>query len=117
AILYEAVTDSFWSPKPDYRLAAAHLRATTGPEDRVFIWGWFPTLYLAGDRCPSTRFVYAHHLAGFAANDQGKRGHTVARGWREVMDDLYGNPPIYVLDTSHGHYRFPSPPLHNSPPP
>jgi len=116
AILYEAGTDSWWSPRPDYRLAAAHLRAASGPEDRVFVWGWFPALYVAGDRCPSTRFVYAHHLAGFAANDQGKRGHTVARGWRELMDDLHADPPIYVLDTSHGDYQFRYAPIERYPP-
>ncbi len=115
AILYEAGTDSFWSPKPDYRVAAAHLRATTTPDDRVFVWGWFPALYVAGDRCPSTRFVYAHHLAGFASNDQGKRGHSVPRGWNEVMDDLHRDPPIYVLDTSHGDYEFRYAPIESYP--
>src|SRR5262249_19633564 len=35
AILYEGGTDSFWTPKPDYRVAAAHLRATTASNDRV----------------------------------------------------------------------------------
>lgn len=106
ALLYEGGTDAFWTPRPDYRLATAHLRATTSPEDRVFVWGWFPALYVVGDRCPATRFVYTHHLAGFASNEEGKRGHSVPRGWNDVMADLERDPPIYILDTSHGDYEF-----------
>jgi 4-amino-4-deoxy-L-arabinose transferase-like glycosyltransferase len=116
ATLYEGATDSLWSPKPDYRAAAARVRAATTPDERVFVWGWFPALYVASDRCPATRFVYTHHLAGFAANVQGKRGHSVPRGWDELMEDLHRDPPAYLLDTSHGDYEFRYAPIESYPP-
>jgi 4-amino-4-deoxy-L-arabinose transferase-like glycosyltransferase len=106
ALAYEGATDSLWSPRPDYRQAGAYLRRVTTPAERVFVWGWFPALYLAGDRCPSTRFVYAHHLAGYTASISGHRGHSVPEGWLQLMDDLRRSPPAYVLDTSHGAYQF-----------
>jgi len=115
AALYEGATDSFWTPKPDYRQVAAHIRANTTEEDRVFVWGWFPALYVASDRCPSTRFVYAHHLAGFAPNAAGKRGHSVPEGWRQLTEDLRREPPLYLLDTSHGDYEFRYAPMENYP--
>jgi len=115
AALYEGATDSLWTPKPDYSQAAAQVRAATRAQDRVFVWGWFPALYVASDRCPSTRFVYAHHLAGFAPNEAGKRGHSVPQGWQQLAEDLQRDPPQYVLDTSHGDYEFQYAPIENYP--
>lgn len=115
AMLYEGATDSFWSPKPDYRQATDYLQTATSPNDRVFVWGWFPALYVLGNRCPSTRFVYAHHLAGYAPNVEGKRGHSVPQGWQQLLEDLQHTPPVYVLDTSHGDYEFRYAPMEKYP--
>jgi hypothetical protein len=115
ACAFEPNTDSLGAPKPDYRQAAAHLRAVTRPDERVFVWGWFPALYLASDRCPSTRFVYAHHLAGRAPSDAGKRAHSVPEGWQMLMADLEREPPPYLLDVSHGEYDFQYAPLERYP--
>jgi 4-amino-4-deoxy-L-arabinose transferase-like glycosyltransferase len=115
AAVFEGATDSFWSAKPDYLQATKYLDSVTRPDERVFVWGWFPALYVAGDRCPSTRFVYAHHLAGKAPTSAGKRAHSVPEGWREVMEDLEREPPPYLLDTSHGGYGFDYAPIERYP--
>jgi hypothetical protein len=99
AMVYEGSTSTFWRPIPDYRLAGDYVRQRTSPEDRVFVWGWFPALYLAADRCPSTRFVYTHVLAG-----EHGRSQNVPEGWQMLLDDLTREPPLYVLDTSPGNY-------------
>jgi hypothetical protein len=106
ACLYEAATGSFWSPKPDYRRAGAYVQAHTRPDERIFVWGWFPPLYQAADRCPSTRFVYTHVLSGSASSGGEARGHTVPEGWDMLMHDLDAAPPPYLLDTSHGDYSY-----------
>lgn len=105
AALYDTSTASFWSPKPDYRQVTDYVRRTTQPSDRIFVWGWFPALYVESDRSPSTRFVTAHILAG-ASQGAGARGHSVEVGWVYLMDDLNHNPPPVLLDTSAGDYGF-----------
>ena len=109
AAMYEGATGSAFTPSPDYREASAYVRARTAPDDQIFVWGWFPALYQAADRCPSTRFVYTHILSG--ANASGaERNHNVPEAWDMLMRDLTAAPPAYILDTSPGDYNFAFPP-------
>lgn len=109
ATMYEGATGSAFSPSPDYREASRYVRDQTAPDDRIFVWGWFPALYVAADRCPSTRFVYTHVLSG--ANASGaERNHNVPEGWDMLMHDLEAAPPAYILDTSPGDYNYAFPP-------
>jgi hypothetical protein len=101
AILFEATTTSMWSPKPDYRQAADYVAEHTRPDERIFVWGWFPALYQAADRCPSTRFVYTHIHSGHSKTDLG---HSVPEAWDMLLADLQAAPPPYILDTSPGKY-------------
>jgi hypothetical protein len=112
AVLYEPATESFWSRKPDYLPLTDYVQRTTAPTDRIFVWGWFPPLYVQSDRCPSTRFVTVHVLAGAAA---GTRGHSVPRGWDMLLNDLLAAPPALILDTSTGDYGFSYAPLERYP--
>lgn len=100
-ILYEPTTGAFVSPKPDYREASRYVAAHTSPSDQIFVWGWFPALYEAADRCPSTRFVYTHIHSGQGKTDLG---HNVPEAWDMLMHDLEAHPPAYILDTSPGKY-------------
>ena len=104
ATLYEASTESFWSPRPDYRPLTRYIAETTRPDERIFVWGWFPAIYVLSDRAPSTRFVTAHILAGGGAG--AGRGHRVEEGWTLLMDDLLRDPPPLIADTSTGDYGF-----------
>jgi hypothetical protein len=109
ATMFEGATGSAFTPSPDYREASQYVRARTAADDRIFVWGWFPPLYVAADRCPSTRFVYTHILSG--ANASGaERNHNVPEGWDMLMHDLEAAPPAYVLDTSPGDYNYAFPP-------
>lgn len=111
ATMFEGATGSAFSPSPDYREASAYVKARTSASDQLFVWGWFPPLYVAADRCPSTRFVYTHILSG--ANATGaERNHNVPEAWDMLMHDLEAAPPAYILDTSPGDYNYRFPPEH-----
>lgn len=110
AVVYDSATDSFWSPKPDYRLASQHVRERTKPDDQIFVWGWFPPLYQAADRCPATRFVYTHLHSGKKGAGVEAKHHYVPEAWDMLMVDLEKSKPPYVLDTSKGDYSYDFPP-------
>ncbi len=115
ATVFEPATESLWSPHPDYRRASAYVKERTQPDERIFVWGWFPPFYQAADRCPSTRFVYTHVLSGSASSGGGARGHTVPEGWDMLMHDLDAAPPPFILDTSHGDYGYRHAPIEQFP--
>jgi hypothetical protein len=111
AWLFRGATDSWLELNPDYRMASAYVRSRTQPDDRLFVWGWFPALYVDADRCPASRFVYTHLLSG-ARSQKGAttRGHLVPEAWPMLLDDLQRARPAYILDTSPGRYDYPFPP-------
>ncbi len=111
AWLFRGATDSWLKLSPDYRRASAYVRERTQPDDRLFVWGWFPALYLDADRVPASRFVYTHLLTG-ARSQSGAttRGHLVPEAWPMLMEDLERARPAYILDTSPGRYDYPFPP-------
>ncbi|MES1208724.1 MAG: hypothetical protein ABUS79_22530, partial [Pseudomonadota bacterium] len=111
AWLYRGATDTWLALEPDYRRAAAYVRARTRPDDQLFVWGWFPALYVDADRCPASRFVYTHLLTGARSKSGATtRGHLVPEAWPMLMDDLERARPAYILDTSPGRYDYPFPP-------
>jgi len=111
AWLFRGATDSWLGLSPDYRLASAYVRARTQPDDRLFVWGWFPALYVDADRCPASRFVYTHLLSGARAQSGATtRGHLVPEAWPMLLEDLARTRPAYILDTSPGRYDYPFPP-------
>ncbi len=68
----------------DIVAVAAHLRQTTAPEDRVFVWSFEPMIYFLARRRPVSRFIYDFPLASI-----------YGRPWfrRELMDRLAAEPP------------------------
>ena len=111
ACLYRGATDSWIKLSPDYRRASTYVRERTQPDDRLFVWGWFPALYVDADRIPASRFVYTHLLSG-ARSQSGAttRGHLVPEAWPMLLEDLARSRPAYILDTSPGRYDYPFPP-------
>jgi 4-amino-4-deoxy-L-arabinose transferase-like glycosyltransferase len=113
AVLLEGATGNLWKRDPDYFLASHYVRERTRPNERIFVWGWFPGLYVEADRCPSTRFVYTHLLSGSTSREA--QGHNVPEAWRMLMSDLEKDPPAFILDTSLRGYSFEEFPLENYP--
>lgn len=76
---------SYWA---DLQVAA-YLQQHTGPEDRVFIWGFEPLIYFLADRTPASRFLMSHPLnAHFALREVWRR---------ELVETLERRPPLYFI--------------------
>jgi hypothetical protein len=108
AALIDPITyQPFWRhPSPDYRVLVRAIDARTQPDDRIFVWGNAPALYVLSDRLPATRFVgflrglhRSEHESPTAAWDAGPEV------WPLLAADFARHPPELVVDTSTGDYR------------
>src|SRR5450759_2339780 len=87
------LTYDFGPPGPQHEAVAAYIRGHTGPQDRVFVWGDWPALYVESDRIMATRFP--GFLRGFARGSglPPNNWDTTAEVWPELKADLIRNPP------------------------
>ncbi len=115
-LVADPLTYDFSPPVPQHETVAAYIHAHTGPQDRVFVWGDWPALYLESDRMMATRFP--GFLRGFARGSglPPNNWDTTARVWPELKADLERNPPALIVDTAHGNWSdFSMYPMSNYP--
>ncbi len=94
-----------------YEAVAAHLRAHTSSDARVFVWGNTPEIYLLSDRVPATRFVFTNYhtgkMWGTPANEDDapaalRERFVVPESWPMLLEDLSRTPPDVIVDAAAG---------------
>ena len=84
------------------------IAARTGPDDRIFVWGWMSSLYTLTDRLPGSRFLYCIFLVGMVPwtnlDDPDTRDQAVPGSWDRFHADIERLRPLYIIDTSPGDY-------------
>lgn len=102
AVLWEPFAPAYFSKQPPRYLAVArHIRATTHPNDRVFVWGAYTPIYVMSDRLPATRFVAfkrgcgRHERSPF--DDCWDSGPEM---WPLLAKDLEVSAPPLIIDTA-----------------
>ncbi|MDI1334705.1 MAG: glycosyltransferase family 39 protein [Lacunisphaera sp.] len=91
--------------------AGEFIAASTRPDERIFVWGYHPDLYLFADRKPASRFVYGSFLSGLIpwtntapAQDTA---YAIVPGAREtLLRELAAVRPAFIVDCSAGPNRF-----------
>jgi len=103
-LVADPLTYDFSPPIPQHEAVAAYIRGHTSPQDRVFVWGDWPALYLESDRIMATRFP--GFLRGFARGSGRPPNNwdMTAQVWPELKADLIRNPPALIVDTAHGNW-------------
>jgi hypothetical protein len=101
----------FWEPfaepshfsrtPPLYLQVARHIRETTAPDDRIFVWGAYTPIYVMSDRLPASRFVAFKRGCGRDSQipfaDCWDSGPEM---WPLLTEDLSATPPTLIVDTS-----------------
>jgi hypothetical protein len=93
---------------PPERAVAAYVRANTGPDDTVFVWGNVPEVYWRAERLPAGGLTHNNLLTGYSgrrdrlstAADVGDRDL-----YEEFVDRVRRDRPLLVIDTAAGGYR------------
>ncbi|MEU4096020.1 glycosyltransferase family 39 protein [Streptomyces sp. NPDC026673] len=84
---------------------AAAIRAHTGEDETVLVWGMHPEQYWLAGRAPAGRFLTAGFLTNFSGGRGGARvGETYAvpGAWAAFRREFSAAPPAVVVDDSRG---------------
>ncbi len=92
-----------------YTGVAAYVKAHTGPDDRIFVWGNSPEIYVDADRVMATRFAFCNYMTGkIWGTDAADTDildtdrFAVPRAWDELVQDLGRAPPSVIVDAAAG---------------
>jgi hypothetical protein len=96
----DPLTYDFGPPVPQHQSVAAYISSHTTAEDRVFVWGDWPALYIESDRLMSSRFP--GFLRGFARGSgfAPSNWDTTPDVWPLLKTDLDSHPPALIVDTA-----------------
>jgi hypothetical protein len=91
-------------PGKELDRVCAYVNAHTKPSDRIFVWGFSPSIYVTCHRMPASRFVYTTMVAGFVPWIESTKQEEDARavpGSRErLIADLEEARPPLIIDAA-----------------
>ena len=96
----DPLTYDFSPPVPQHQAVAAYVRDHTTSNQRVFVWGNWPALYVESDRLMASRFP--GFLRGFARGSglPPDNWDTTSDVWPALESDLSAHPPALIVDTA-----------------
>jgi 4-amino-4-deoxy-L-arabinose transferase-like glycosyltransferase len=79
-----------------------YLFTHSNPEDRIFVWGQNPKIYLQAQRRPACRYITSFPLTGhiFGGRVPGldTRSRILPGAWNNLEEDFARHPPAYIVD-------------------
>lgn len=103
--------------EPSYERVAARIAALTSPDQRVFVWGNSPQLYVLARRPMGARFSFCNYMTGESPGTPTETGQWNADGnqlpasWDMLFADLEARRPSLWIDAAaagwDGYHKFP----------
>ena len=94
-----------WKNLPPRRVpydAGRYLFKYSAPDDRIFVWGQSPEIYLDAHRRPACRYITAFPLTGYLFGGPIRGFDTRSRilpgAWTTLQRDFEKHPPAYIVD-------------------
>src|SRR6185503_5822264 len=104
--------------EPPYDLVAARIADLTTPDQRVFVWGNSPQLYIEARRPMGTRFSFCNYMTGESpgtpteTGQQNADANQLAAAWTMMFDDLDHRRPELFVDAAaaglDGYDKYPA---------
>jgi hypothetical protein len=87
------------------------IREHSSPEEPIFVWGYYPELYVLAPRPPASRYSNTNYLTGMLPWENHQPGvdtseHVVEGAWDLLMAELEASKPALVVDTAVGDHRY-----------
>lgn len=89
------------TPNNHFQKLADYAKAHTRPDERIFVWGHLPGVYLNSGRLPASRVITTGFLTGHtSARPSSEVGmqYAIPGLWDKVMADLKAHPPTLIFD-------------------
>jgi hypothetical protein len=81
-----------------------YIREHAAPNDRIFVWGQAPRIYLEARRRPASRYVVTFPLTGYVFGWSAQsilridtRPWIVPGAWTNLEKDFAKHPPAYIV--------------------
>ncbi len=81
-----------------------HIRANSQPTDTMYVWGWFPGIYVQAQRMSPTPKAFEGMMHMLPPEQLGQRV-------QEIVHAFEKNPPKFIVDTRKVHFPLTRPPL------
>lgn len=80
-------------------------------KEKIFVWGFYPEMYVLLNQMPASRYTYCNFLTGLLPwvniDDKVDTSSTIVPGsWDIFMSEIKKNKPAYIIDTSLGNYKY-----------
>jgi hypothetical protein len=84
---------------PAWESVADYIKKNTQPMDRIFVWGWYPGIYVQAQRMSSASHAFTSemHVKSIEALSQDIAG---------ILQDFEKQPPVFVVDTHKRHFPW-----------
>lgn len=112
AVTREAVSSRYRTlPVDPSRRVAEFISTRSAADERIFVWGYQPDIYLFAERRAASRFVYASFLSGLVpwtnvAPERDTQYAIVPGAMDTLLRDLHASRPTFIVDCSAGPNRF-----------
>ncbi|MBW8036001.1 MAG: glycosyltransferase family 39 protein [Planctomycetes bacterium] len=83
---------------------AAYIKNRTAKDDPIYVWGWYPGIYVQAQRFSSAKKPFESEMNVMEPSDLGRQVSWLLRLFKK-------NPPKFIVDTRKPHYPWTYPPL------
>lgn len=98
--------------EPDYRSIAAYIEKHSQPDERIFVWGYSPEIYVLAKRSTAARFVFCDYLTGRISSHPrvldpsfDTLPYAAPGAWLLFQLDMEKNRPRYIVDAAVGNFH------------
>jgi len=90
--------------KYPWEAVGEYIRDNTEPSDKIYVWGWYPGIYVAAQRLAPTSWPFTSEM-------HTKKPERFANDIKGLLADLKANKPKYIVDSRKRHFPNDRPPL------
>jgi len=85
--------------KGTWQAVAEYIRNNTLPTDKIYVWGWYPGIYVQAQRLSSSPYAFESEM-------HTTPPEVLALRINEIVSALQAQPPQFIVDSQKMHFPF-----------